>query len=245
MSLLSSSVTNHEVDNPGVIPTSGDTVLAAAAMSVCRWLRRRPLDSRKDLFEVFRAAMRFRESTVFHLQCVKTNGAYAFRMVNTRIETPEVSPVTPSTPALAERDRPTSTNLLARTHTGSFGTDRRTQSTLTRTHTYTLHIYGQTQSTTPPTRLLHRVALPVNPESTGSSLIHQKVAPPTEGQGSPVLSFITLEQFNAIRLVQSIHQSLAALSKVIRGTQLLTPEVQKLATALLNQEVRKEKEDSE
>uniref|UniRef100_A0A671UXN0 Cytoplasmic dynein 2 heavy chain 1 n=1 Tax=Sparus aurata TaxID=8175 RepID=A0A671UXN0_SPAAU len=70
----------------------------------------------------------------------------------------------------------------------------------------------------------------------GSTLIHQKVAPPTEGQGSPVLSFIALEQFNAIRMVQSIHQSLAALSKVIRGTQLLTPEVQKLATALLNQE---------
>ncbi|XP_040902456.1 cytoplasmic dynein 2 heavy chain 1 [Toxotes jaculatrix] len=70
----------------------------------------------------------------------------------------------------------------------------------------------------------------------GSTLIHQKVAPPTEGHGSPVLSFIALEQFNAIRLVQSIHQSLAALSKVIRGTQLLTPEVQKLATALLNQE---------
>lgn len=36
----------------------------------------------------------------------------------------------------------------------------------------------------------------------GSTLIHQKVAPPTEGQGSPVLSFIALEQFNAIRLVQ-------------------------------------------
>ncbi|KAF7666054.1 hypothetical protein LDENG_00118150 [Lucifuga dentata] len=70
----------------------------------------------------------------------------------------------------------------------------------------------------------------------GSTLIHQKVAPPTEGHGSPVLSFIVLEQFNAIRLVQGIHQSLAALSKVIRGTQLLTPEVQKLATALLNQE---------
>lgn len=33
-------------------------------------------------------------------------------------------------------------------------------------------------------------------------MIHQKVAPPTEGHGSPVLSFITLEQFNAIRLVQ-------------------------------------------
>lgn len=70
----------------------------------------------------------------------------------------------------------------------------------------------------------------------GSSLIHQKVAPPTEGQGSPVLSFIVLEQFNAIRLVQGIHQSLAALSKVIRGTSLLTADVHKLATALLNQE---------
>nr|XP_023648221.1 cytoplasmic dynein 2 heavy chain 1 isoform X1 [Paramormyrops kingsleyae]XP_023648222.1 cytoplasmic dynein 2 heavy chain 1 isoform X1 [Paramormyrops kingsleyae] len=70
----------------------------------------------------------------------------------------------------------------------------------------------------------------------GSSLIHQKVAPPSESQGSPVLSFIVLEQFNAIRLVQSIHQSLAALSRVIRGTSLLTADVQKLATALLNQE---------
>uniref|UniRef100_A0A9J7YQK8 Cytoplasmic dynein 2 heavy chain 1 n=1 Tax=Cyprinus carpio carpio TaxID=630221 RepID=A0A9J7YQK8_CYPCA len=70
----------------------------------------------------------------------------------------------------------------------------------------------------------------------GSSLIHQKVAPPSEGVGSPVLSFIQLEQFNAVRLVQSIHHSLASLSKVIRGTSLLTADVHKLATALLNQE---------
>ncbi|XP_034023634.1 cytoplasmic dynein 2 heavy chain 1 [Thalassophryne amazonica] len=70
----------------------------------------------------------------------------------------------------------------------------------------------------------------------GSTLIHQKATPPAEGHGSPILSFITLEQFNSISLVQSIHHSLAALSKVIRGTHLLTPEVQKLATALLNQE---------
>ncbi|KAM4699205.1 cytoplasmic dynein 2 heavy chain 1 [Discoglossus pictus] len=68
-----------------------------------------------------------------------------------------------------------------------------------------------------------------------SNLIHQKVSPPTERHGSPILSFIILEQFNAIRLLQSIHQSLAALSKVIRGTSLLTSEVQKLASALLEQ----------
>jgi len=36
----------------------------------------------------------------------------------------------------------------------------------------------------------------------GSTLIHQKVAAPTEGEESPVLSFIALEQFNAICLVQ-------------------------------------------
>ncbi|XP_051482944.1 cytoplasmic dynein 2 heavy chain 1 isoform X1 [Apus apus] len=68
-----------------------------------------------------------------------------------------------------------------------------------------------------------------------SNLIHQKVSPPVEQQGSPILSFITLEQFNAIRLVQSVHQSLASLSKVIRGTSLLSSEVQRLASALLNQ----------
>ncbi|KAK2517344.1 Dync2h1 [Columba guinea] len=68
-----------------------------------------------------------------------------------------------------------------------------------------------------------------------SNLIHQKVSPPAEQQGSPILSFITLEQFNAIRLVQSVHQSLASLSKVIRGTSLLSSEVQRLASALLNQ----------
>ena len=47
-----------------------------------------------------------------------------------------------------------------------------------------------------------------------------------------------LERFNAIKLVQSIHASLAALSKVIRGTQLLTSEAQAIAEAVMNQEVR-------
>ncbi|MFT7803200.1 cytoplasmic dynein 2 heavy chain 1 [Arapaima gigas] len=73
-------------------------------------------------------------------------------------------------------------------------------------------------------------------QASGSSLIHQKVVPPSENHSSPVLSFILLEHFNGVRLVQNIHQSLAALSKVIRGTSLLTTDVQKLGLALLNQE---------
>uniref|UniRef100_A0A2C9JPE7 Dynein heavy chain C-terminal domain-containing protein n=1 Tax=Biomphalaria glabrata TaxID=6526 RepID=A0A2C9JPE7_BIOGL len=72
----------------------------------------------------------------------------------------------------------------------------------------------------------------------GQTLIQMKVNAPSEkvSNESPVLTFIKLESYNAIKLVQSIHTSLAALSKVIRGTQLLTSDVQMLAAALLNQE---------
>ncbi|XP_022234957.1 cytoplasmic dynein 2 heavy chain 1-like [Limulus polyphemus] len=65
-----------------------------------------------------------------------------------------------------------------------------------------------------------------------------KVAPPMENAGSelPVVTFVRLEHYNGIRLVQSIHASLAALSKVIRGTILLNKETRTLATSLLQHE---------
>uniref|UniRef100_A0A673L2V3 Dynein heavy chain AAA lid domain-containing protein n=1 Tax=Sinocyclocheilus rhinocerous TaxID=307959 RepID=A0A673L2V3_9TELE len=59
----------------------------------------------------------------------------------------------------------------------------------------------------------------------GSSLIHQKVAPPSEGVSSPVLSFVQLEQACTNRWPCSV-----------RGTSLLTADIHKLVTALLNQE---------
>ena len=76
----------------------------------------------------------------------------------------------------------------------------------------------------------------------GLNLIQSKVSPPSDKSGTemPVKSFLLLERYNAIRTVQSVHASLAALSKVIRGTQLLTNEVQHLASALMTQEVRSE-----
>lgn len=74
--------------------------------------------------------------------------------------------------------------------------------------------------------------------SQGSQLIQMKVSAPAEtGDESPVTSFVQLERYNAIRLVQIVHASLASLSKVIRGTALLDAEVQALAGALLKQEV--------
>ena len=71
------------------------------------------------------------------------------------------------------------------------------------------------------------------------NLIQTKLSPPSDKTGTvpPATAFIQLERYNAIKLVHSVHATLAALSKVIRGTQLLTTDVQNLASALMNQEV--------
>lgn len=49
----------------------------------------------------------------------------------------------------------------------------------------------------------------------GSALIHQKVASPTESQGSPVLSFIALEQFSAVRLVQVCQTNNGPMTNIV------------------------------
>ena len=73
----------------------------------------------------------------------------------------------------------------------------------------------------------------------GSELINKRVSPPSDKLDSPVLEFVCLERYNAVRLVQTVHASLAELNKVIRGNALLSPYVQKLAGSLLANEVRK------
>ena len=63
------------------------------------------------------------------------------------------------------------------------------------------------------------------------------MTPPSEQLDSPVLEFVCLERYNAVRLVRMIHASLAELNRVIRGNALISPQVQKLASALLSNEV--------
>lgn len=63
---------------------------------------------------------------------------------------------------------------------------------------------------------------------------------PSASGESPIKAFIQLEHYTVITIVQKVHRALAALSKVIRGTLLLSSDVQKLAEALLGQEVRQE-----
>ena len=79
-----------------------------------------------------------------------------------------------------------------------------------------------------------------------SELITKKVSPPSDKVESPVLAFVSLERFNAVRLVQSVHSSLASLNRVLRGSSLLSTDrgssllstdVHRLAGSLLRHEV--------
>jgi dynein heavy chain 2, cytosolic len=54
---------------------------------------------------------------------------------------------------------------------------------------------------------------------------------------SPVQAFVLLERAAGVRLVQRIHGQLRELSRVLRGAQLLTPQVRTLVSALLRLEV--------
>ncbi|CAF4415162.1 unnamed protein product, partial [Rotaria sp. Silwood2] len=68
-------------------------------------------------------------------------------------------------------------------------------------------------------------------------LLKLRVQPPVEdGSLSPIQSFLQLERYNGIQLVQTIHENLASLSKVIRGISLITNEIQEYAKDLLQNE---------
>ena len=70
----------------------------------------------------------------------------------------------------------------------------------------------------------------------GSSMLQLKLQFPQGDPSNPIKSFVQLEQFNGVSLLQNIHKSLAGLSKVIRGSSLLNEKVSKLAASLLQQE---------
>jgi dynein heavy chain 2 len=71
--------------------------------------------------------------------------------------------------------------------------------------------------------------------NSGRDLLKARAALPSSDT-SPVVGFVELEQYNAMMLVQSVHKDLEDLTKVIKGTALLTPDIQTLATGLLARE---------
>jgi dynein heavy chain 2 len=69
----------------------------------------------------------------------------------------------------------------------------------------------------------------------GTGILQLKIQQPNGQDNNPMKAFIELEFFNGVSLIQNIHKSLAGLSKVIRGTNLLTGKVINLASCLLQQ----------
>jgi len=69
----------------------------------------------------------------------------------------------------------------------------------------------------------------------GRGLIKAKVPLP-KSDTDPLIGFVELERYLAIELVQHVHKDLDSLTKVINGTTLLTPDIQRLAQALLRNE---------
>jgi dynein heavy chain 2 len=76
----------------------------------------------------------------------------------------------------------------------------------------------------------------------GADLISLKVAVP-EDSSSPVEGFVILERSNGVKCVQTIHSQLSALNKVLKGSSLLTEEVHRLGSALLQHTVPSEWEE--
>ena len=81
---------------------------------------------------------------------------------------------------------------------------------------------------------LLQILSPLPPLSMPELRANHPPPPLTDELTSPVVSFITQEHYNPLRLVQSVHSSLAVLNKVLRRSFLLTTDVLKLARSRLH-----------
>ena len=70
----------------------------------------------------------------------------------------------------------------------------------------------------------------------GTGVLQLKLQSPSSSGESSMKDFVQLEYFNGVQLLQSVHKTLAGISKVIRGTSLLSDKVLKMAGKLLRQE---------
>ena len=68
-------------------------------------------------------------------------------------------------------------------------------------------------------------------------IISSDQIPGPREQDPPLLAFLLLERSSAISLVQKVHGDLSKISKVIRGTAILTTDVRENAASLLKHEV--------
>ncbi|KAJ3416777.1 Cytoplasmic dynein 2 heavy chain 1 [Chytridiales sp. JEL 0842] len=74
--------------------------------------------------------------------------------------------------------------------------------------------------------------------NTGIDLLQKKVSQSTDFD--PIHSYIALELSNGVNLVRKIHSDLSNISKVLRGTLLLTNDMLSVATSLMKSETPKD-----
>ncbi|KAJ3098912.1 Cytoplasmic dynein 2 heavy chain 1 [Phlyctochytrium planicorne] len=73
--------------------------------------------------------------------------------------------------------------------------------------------------------------------NTGNDLLQKKIG--SSPDVNPIDSFLTLELVNALSLLRKIHADLSGISKVLRGTALLSNDVMAVAGSLLKSETPK------
>jgi dynein heavy chain 2 len=69
---------------------------------------------------------------------------------------------------------------------------------------------------------------------TGNDLLQKTIQ--LSNSNDPIVSFFELESYNAVLLLQKMNADLNSLSKVLRGTAMLTNEVQSIAQSILRDE---------
>eukprot|EP00842_Homolaphlyctis_polyrhiza_P006526 jgi/Hompol1/6875/HPOL_005105-RA len=70
--------------------------------------------------------------------------------------------------------------------------------------------------------------------NTGVDLLQKKVS--VQADADPIIAFFDLELLNALSLIRRIHADLSAISKLLRGTVLLSNDIQLIGASLLRGE---------
>ncbi|KAJ3271177.1 Cytoplasmic dynein 2 heavy chain 1 [Borealophlyctis nickersoniae] len=72
--------------------------------------------------------------------------------------------------------------------------------------------------------------------NTGNDLIQRKIPAQTADE-EPIITFLTLELTNALTLLRTIHTTLSHISKILRGTLLVSPDIATVASSLMRGDV--------
>ena len=72
----------------------------------------------------------------------------------------------------------------------------------------------------------------------GSNIGQVRMSPPSaKSSDAPISWFVTSECYSGLKLISTINANLAGIKRVLKGTALLTSEINEIATDLLKHQV--------